>query len=185
MRAGELRHRAEILALSPDLVACSLGFRWVGIRVKDSADVQAAGGLRVGALVEVRARWSADLVQGRYLRHSGRLLRIANARDFKGDRSELVMSCEEFVGEPAEYRPAGLAPVCCRVHLRPVAPYVDDDGRMTDYQLAAQVALIEVGRIQVDDQLVVAGRTYNVIDYVNESDDGVVRSVWLEDLLCG
>ena len=41
-------------------------------------------------------------------------------------------------------------------------------------------ALIEVGRLQVDDQLQVGGVLYNVIDYADESDDGIVRGLWLQ-----
>lgn len=185
MQIGAIDRPADLLWLDPDLQPVCIDWLWVGVRAKESGDSPAPSGLRAPAKVTVKAWWDDRLVQGRYLRFDGRLLYIDDVRDPTGDRVEVVMTASELVGQPAEYRPAGLAPVCCRVHLRPVAPYVDDDGRMTDYQLAAQVALIEVGRIQVDDQLVVAGRTYNVIDYVNESDDGVVRSVWLEDLLCG
>lgn len=185
MRTGRLNTPATLLHLGPDLQPCEIDWLWCGIQTKENAEPPPATGLRAPAKITIRAWWDERLIQGRYLRAGSRLFLIDDVRDFNGNRSEVVMTASELVGQPAEYRPAGLAPVCCRVHLRPVAPYVDDDGRMTDYQLAAQVALIEVGRIQVDDQLVVAGRTYNVIDYVNESDDGVVRSVWLEDLLCG
>ncbi|WP_330114917.1 hypothetical protein SA496_01220 [Pseudomonas sp. JS3066] len=180
MRAGELSKRATVLALSPDQVPVTVGQRWVGIRTKEAADVRAADGLRVAALVEVRARFSDCLVPGRYLIHGGRLLHVTSARDFRGDRAELVMSCEELVGEPGEYRPQGGRPVPARIFLRHISPFVDENDRLTDYRLQAEVALVETGRVQLDDQLVIGEAVYNVIGYVDGSDDGVVRSLWLE-----
>ena len=180
MRAGELNKRATVLALSPDLVPETIGQRWVGIRTKEAAEVRAADGLRVSALVEARARFSPCLVPGRYLVHGNRLLHITSARDFRGDRAELVMSCEELVGEPGEYRPDGGAPRPARIFLRHITPFLDDNNNLTDYRLQAEVALVETGRVQLGEQLVVAGCVYNVIGYVDGSDDGVVRSLWLE-----
>lgn len=180
MRAGALRHRATILSLSVDLSAISLGSCWVGIRAKEAGDVQAASGLRTGAMVEVRARFSALLTAGCYLRSGSRLLHITSARDPMGSGAELVLSCDELLGEPAEYRPDGGMPAACRVHLLHSAPYLDDMGQVTDYKTRAEVALIEVGRPQVDDQLLVSGVLYTVIAYASDSDDGVVRGLWLE-----
>ncbi|MNF02484.1 hypothetical protein D3C80_2016330 [compost metagenome] len=53
-------------------------------------------------------------------------------------------------------------------------------GRVADYRTRAEVVLIEVGRPQVDDQLLVAGTLYTITDYADETDDGVVRGLWLE-----
>lgn len=180
MRAGALRCRGEIFSLSADLSVVSHGARWLGIRSKESADAQAPSGLRAPILVEVRARYSPLLQMGRYIRHSSRLLHITSVRDFKGDRSELVMSCEELVGECGQYRPADGMSRPCRVFLNPSAPYLDELGQVVDYRLLAEVALVETGRVQVDDQLQVAGQLYNVIAIANRGDDGVVRGLWLE-----
>jgi head-tail adaptor len=179
MQPGKLRNRAEILSLDASLAPVGHGSRWVGIRAKETGDVPAATGLRSRAMIEVRARYSADLLAGRYLKNGARLLHITSARDPMGDRAELVLSCDELVGEVAEYRPDGLPPVACRVHLTHSAPYLDDMGQVTDYRTRAEVALIEVGRPQVDDQLEIGGQLYSVIAYADESDDGVVRGLWL------
>ena len=180
MRAGNLRQRAEILSLSADLVRVSHGKRWVGIRAKEAADAPAASGLRTRAMVEVRARASADLVPGRYLQSGSRLLHITSVRDPMGNGAELVLSCDELVGQPAEYRPAFEVPVACRAHLMHQAPYLDDLGQVTDYKTRAEVAIIEAGRPQVDDQLFISGALYNIVAYARDTDDGVVRGLWLE-----
>lgn len=181
MRAGSLDRRAQILSLSADLAPVDHGSRWVSIRAKDTGDVTQPTGLRSTALVEVRARFSDELQQGRYLRNGDRLLYIASApRDPMGTRAELVLSCAELVGQPAEYRPQGGVPVACRVYLTHSAPYLDDLGRVTDYKTKAEVAVIEVGRPEEGDQLLIASTLYNVIAYARDSDDGVVRGLWLE-----
>lgn len=183
MRAGKLRHRAKIICLSVDLQSLVIGSRWVGIRAKEAADAGQSSGLRTGAMVEVRARGSAELVQGRYLLSGSRLLHITSVRDPMGTGAELVLSCDELVGQPGEYRPDGQPPKACRVHLTHSAPYLDELGQVTDYKTRAEVALIEVGRPQVDDQLLVAGTLYSVIDYAADSDDGVVRGLWLDQVV--
>lgn len=181
MRAGALDHRATILSLSADLCPVEHGARWVSIRAKDTGDVTAPAGLRSTGLVEVRARYTSELQQGRYLRNGNRLLYIASApRDPMGTRAEMVMSCAELVGQCAEYRPQSGMPVACRVHLAHLAPYLDDMGQVTDYKTKAEVAVIEVGRPEEGDQLLIAGALYNVIGYARDSDDGVVRGLWLE-----
>lgn len=180
MRLGKLDKRAEILSLFADLSPISHGSRWVGIRAKDAGDVSAASGLRTRAMIEIRARYSDLLTQGRYLRSGSRLFSVTSARDPMGDRAELVLSCDELVGEVAEYRPDGGTPVACRVHLTHSAPYLDDMGRVTDYRTRGEVALIEVGRPQVDDQLLIGAQLYSVTGYASDSDDGVVRGLWLE-----
>jgi hypothetical protein len=181
MEPGKLNQRATILSLSAALAAIDHGSRWVSIRAKDVGDVAAPVGLRSTGLVEVRARYTTELEQGRYLRNGNRLLYIASApRDPMGTRAELVMSCAELVGQAAEYRPQSGVPVACRVHLTHLAPYLDDLGQVTDYKTKAEVAVIEVGRPQEGDQLLIAGTLYNVIGYARDSDDGVVRGLWLE-----
>lgn len=182
MRAGNLRHRAEILSLSPDLARVSHGSRWVGIRAKEAADAPAATGLRTRAMVEVRARASADLVPGRYLQSGGRLMHITSVRDPMGNGAELVLSCDELIGQTGQYLPASGPAKACRVHLTHQAPWLDELGQVTDYKTRAEVALIEVGRPQVDDQLQIGSDTYVVIQYARDSDDGVVRGLWLEQV---
>lgn len=180
MRAGSLRHRATILSLAADLVPLTIGTRWVGIRAKEATDARQPSGLRTGAMVEVRARYSAMLTQGRYLKSGNRLLHITSARDPVGTGADLILSCDELVGEAAEYRPDDGAPVACRVHLTHSAPRLDEQGQVTDYKTKAEVAVIEVGRPQVDDQLLVGAQLYTVIAYAADSDDGVVRGLWLQ-----
>lgn len=180
MRLGRLDKRAQILSLGADLTSASHGSRWVGIRAKDAADAPAASGLRTRAMVEVRARASAELVPGRYLLSGSRLLHITSVRDPMGTGAEVVLSCDELVGQPGQYLPAGGTAKPCRVHLTHQAPYLDELGQVTDYKTRAEVALIEVGRPQVDDQLQIDGETYVVIRYASETDDGVVRGLWLE-----
>lgn len=181
MRAGSLRHRTTILSLSADLSPVDHGARWVSIRAKDAGDVAAPAGLRSTGLVEVRARYTSELQQGRYLLNGNRLLYIASApRDPMGTRAEMVMSCAELVGQAAEYRPAIGLPIACRVHLTHQAPYRDEMGQATDYRTRAEVAIIEVGRPEAGDQVLVEGVLYNVDAYADETDDGVVRGLWLD-----
>ncbi|WP_236574647.1 hypothetical protein [Pseudomonas sp. OF001] len=175
-----MRHRVEVLSLSADLAPVSHGSRWASIRAKEAADAPAATGLRSPAMIEVRARYSAELIQGRYLRSGPRLLHITGARDPLGTGAELVLSCHELIGLPGEHRPLDGAPAACRAHLTHNAPYLDDMGQVTDYRTRAEVALLEIGRPQVDDQLLVAGTLYTITGYADETDDGVVRGLWLE-----
>lgn len=180
MRLGRLDKRVQILSLSSDLCAIDHGQRWASIRAKDAGDAAQLAGLRATALIEVRARYSDELQQGRYLRNGDRLFYISSApRDPMGTKAEMVISCAELVGQVAEYRPQGGVPVECRVHLSHQAPYLDDMGQVTDYKTKAEVAVIEVGRPEKDDQLLIAGTLYNVIAYARDSDDGVVRGLWL------
>lgn len=179
MRLGRLDLRASILSLSADLDVIQHGGAWVGVVAKDGGDVQAARGLRTGALVLVRSRPSKSLLQGRYLRVRERLLVITSVRDPMGRGAEAVMSCEELVGQPAQYLPADGVPRCCRVHLTHEAPYRDELGQDVSYMTRAEVAIIEVGRPQEGDQLRVEGDLYVVANYAGSSDDGVVRGLWL------
>lgn len=180
MRAGRLRTPASLLTLDADLKVCELDWIWCGIQSKESADPPAASGLRSPAKVTVRAWWDERLLTGRYLRAESRLLLIDDVRDFDGQRAEVIITCSELVGQPGEYRPSEGVPVPCRMHLTHEAPYRDELGQVTDYRTRAEVALIETGRVQVDDQLAVAGALYTVIAYADDTDDGVVRGLWLE-----
>lgn len=179
MRAGALRDCAEIVGLTADLTRVSFGSYWVGIRAKEAADVPAASGLRTNAMIDVRAWANPELLPGRYLVAGQRLLHITSSRDPMGTGTELVISCEELIGEPAQYRPVGAQPVACRVHLTHSAPYLDELGQVTDYKTKAEVALIEVGRPQVDEQLQIGADLYCIIGYARDTDDGVVRGLWL------
>ncbi|MCY1293538.1 hypothetical protein D9M70_428020 [compost metagenome] len=160
----------------------NIDWLWVGIRTKESADPPAANGLRAPAKVEIRAWYDARLRAGRYLSFESRLLLITDVRDFTGLRSEVVITASELVGQPAELRVAGQPPDCCRVFLSHQAPYRDDLGQTTSYKTRAEVALIEAGRVQVDDQMLVGGVLYNVIAYADDTDDGVVRGLWLDQV---
>ncbi|AYF88629.1 hypothetical protein D6Z43_16270 [Pseudomonas sp. DY-1] len=180
MRAGRLETPADLLALGPDLQAQYLDWLWVGIRAKDAVDAPLAAGLRSPAKVEVRAWWDERLLQGRYLRTEGRLLILDGVRDVIGQQAEVVMTATELMGEPGEYRPDDGSPRPARIFLRHISPFVDENDRLTDYRLQAEVALVETGRVQLGEQLVIGGCVYNVIGYVDGSDDGVVRSLWLE-----
>jgi len=180
MRLGELRHPATLLELNAGLCPVDLGQLWVGIIAKESAEPPMPSGLRSPARVDIRARFSPRIVQGRYLRQGCRLFHITSARDPLGNKAELRITADEFIGVPAEYRPQGGVPVACRVHLTHSAPYLDDLGQVTDYKTKAEVAVIEVGRPEEGDQLLIASTLYNVIAYARESDDGVVRGLWLE-----
>ena len=180
MRAGRLDTPADLIEMSPDLTVCKLDWLWCDIQTKDGGDVPAAGGLRNPAKVTIRAWWDARLLAGRYLVARDRLFLIDSARDFTGTQAEIVITATELVGQLGEYRPAEGVPVPCRVHLTHEAPYRDDLGQVTEYKTRAEVAVIEVGRPQADDQLMVSGTLYTVISYADETDDGVVRGLWLE-----
>ncbi|WP_395501828.1 head-tail adaptor protein [Ectopseudomonas mendocina] len=180
MRAGELRHRADVLALDVDLSAKCLGKAWLGILAKESAEPSFPSGLRNPAKIDVRARYSSALAQGRYLRHGIRLFHITSVRDPLGNRAELRVTGEELVGQPGQYLSADGVPRCCRVHLTHEAPYRDELGQVVSYMTRAEVAIIEVGRPQAGDQLRVEGDLYVVANYADDTDDGVVRGLWLQ-----
>lgn len=180
MRAGRLRHRVDILELGSGLCPISHGQAWVSIASKENSDVPIQTGLRASAKVSVRARNRDILEQGIYLKSDNRLLHITSARDAMGNRAGLYISCDEFIGRPATYYPQGLAPKNCRVHLIHDAPYLDDFGKVTSYRTKAEVLLIEVGRPQEGDQIKIGPTLYNVTQYADDSDDEVVRGLWLE-----
>lgn len=179
MRTGRLDTPADLLVLGADLQAQLIDWLWVGITAKDAGDVPVAAGLRNPGRVEVRAWWDDRLRNGRYLRAGQRLLLIDSARDVRGQQTELVLTCTELIGQPGQYLPADGTPRCCRVHLTHEAPYRDELGQVTSYMTRAEVAIIEVGRPQEGDQLRVSGVPYVVAHYADESDDGVVRGLWL------
>ncbi len=179
MRAGRLDTPAELLELQIDLVVRCLDWMWFGINSKETADAPAHTGLRAPAKVSVRAWWDARLRAGLYLRADSRLLLIDDVRDFTGLRAEVAITCSELVGQAAQYLPADGGPRCCRVHLTHQAPYRDELGQVTSYMTRAEVAIIEVGRPQEGDQLRVGGDLYVVANYADDSDDGIVRGLWL------
>ncbi|WP_312669719.1 head-tail joining protein [Stutzerimonas nitrititolerans] len=182
MRAGNLNTPAYLLELTPDLCRREIDWLWVSIRSKESAEPPAASGLRAPAKVTVRSWWDERLRAGRYLQADDRLLLIDDVRDFTGQRAEVVITCSELVGLPAQYLPCQGVPVHFRAHLTFEAPYRDELGQVTGYRTRAEVALIEVGRPQEDDQLSIAGTRYTVIGYADDTDDGVVRGLWLEQV---
>lgn len=179
MRAGQLSTPADILRLNADLTVSMLDWIWVGIRSKESTDAPAHTGLRAPAKVTVRAWWDDRLQAGRYLRGDDRLLLIDDVRDFTGQRAEVAITCSELVGQGGQYQPADGPPRCCRVHLTHEAPYRDELGQVVNYMTRAEVAIIEVGRPQEGDQLRVGGVNYVVANYAADTDDGVVRGLWL------
>ena len=128
--------------------------------------------------MEIRARFSDIFRTGRYLQHGGRLFHLVSPRPV-GNGAELIVSAEELAGEPGQYIPPGGAPLGCRVHLAHEAPYRDEQGQVVSYMTRAEVAIIEVGRPQEGDQLRVGGDQYVVANYADDSDDGVVRGLWL------
>lgn len=181
MRAGNLRHRATVLDLSEALQAVEISRRWVGIRSKESGDAPASVGLRASVRVEVRARFSPDLVAGRYLRHGARLLYINDSRDFTGERAELLMSCEELVGRPAEMLSSLTSqPVPCRVFLAHGVKRPAENVGLTTYSTQLEAALIEVGRPQVGAEFLVDGVTWRVTGLVEDDDDRIVRRMWVK-----
>lgn len=181
MRAGRLTTPATLLALDANLQQQEIDWLWCGIQTKESGDLPYPNSLRNPAKVSIRAYWDERLRQGRYLLADDRLFHIDSARDFNGQRAELAITATEFVGEAGYARPAELPEKPCRVFIQYEAPYHDDQGQVTSYKTRAEVALIEAGRLQADvDQLEVGGVLYNIIGYVNDSDDGIVRGLWLE-----
>ena len=179
MRAGRLDTPTDILLLNADLTVSVLDWVWLGIDSKESTDAPAHTGLRAPAKVTVRAWWDERLQVGRYLRGDGRLLLIDDVRDFTGQRAEVAITCSELVGLAGQYVPADGVPRCCRVHLMHQAPYRDELGQVASYMTRAEVAIIEVGRPQEGDQLRVGRELYVVSNYADDSDDGVVRGLWL------
>lgn len=182
MRSGDLNRHATILVLGSDQVACELGKVWLGIVSKDAADVAAQPGVRSLTRVDIRARYSERLQQGRYLKHGDRLFYLTSVRDPVGTKAELRCSADEFVGEAAVYKPEGQPPRACRVNVTFDAPYRDEYGKVVEYRTKAEVVLIETGRVQADEQFVIGSTAYSVLGYADETDDGIVRGLWLQPM---
>lgn len=182
MRAGNLRHRATILSLSADLSPVDHGSRWVSLRAKDAGDVTAPTGLRSAGLVEVRARYTSELQQGRYLRNGNRLLYIASApRDPMGTKAEMVMSCAELVGAPAAFiAQVGAAPLPCRAFMVYEVERPGQFAGVVEYVTQLEAAVIEVGRPQPGAVFEVDGVAWRVAGLVEGEDDRVVRRMWVK-----
>lgn len=181
MRAGEIRHRAELLELGPDLQERCLGRRWVGIVTEEAAAPAAPTSLRNPVRVDIRARYCPQFVIGRYLRQGGRLFHITSVRDPIGNRAELRITGDELMGVPGQALVNGLAPRPCRVFLAFDVPFVNQEyAEAPILRTYAEVALIEAGRVEEGDQLVASGVRYTVLSLAKDQDDGVVRGLWLE-----
>lgn len=183
MRAGRLTSRAMIQELRPDLSVLEHGRVWVDVRVKDAAEGSAQAGLRMPTKADIRAREVNRLAASRYLRlvRNDRLFHLLEVRPL-GNQGEFVMTADELVGLPAWFEPMAGVERPCRVYLEYSAPLLDDLQQVVEHRTRAQLALVETGPIEVDDQLRVAGARYRVMGFAQDSDDGVVRSVWLEAL---
>ena len=183
MRAGRLRHRALVLELSASLSTLELGARWVDIRVKEAAEGSAPVGLRARTLVEVRARHFAGFIAGRYLAHGSRLFHITSQRDPKGNRTELILTCEELIGQPAQYTASqGDTPKPCRVHITHGVARIGEHTGRAEYWTQLEVALIEVGRPQAGAVFELGAERYRVVGLVEDDDDRVTRKLWVKKL---
>lgn len=181
MRAGEIRHRAELLELDGDLQERCLGKVWVGIITQENAAPPAPAGLRNPIRVDIRARYNPSIIIGRYLRHDQRLFHVNSVRDPIGTRAELRVTADELMGAPGQVIRQRQAPKCCRVFLAFDVPYVSPDSDQGPVlRIYGEVALIEAGRVEQDDILVVGRDRYCVLWLAADSDDGVVRGLWLE-----
>lgn len=180
MMLGRLDKRAAIYRLDADLHQELIGGAWVGIRSKAAADVPAQSGLRSPAMVEIRTRPNANMQAGHYLKSGSRLFYVTSARDPISSGLELVLSCDELIGQIASYQPAVGGPTVCRAHVTQSAPFLDERGQATDYKTLIQVALFEIGRPQVGDTITIGTDVYTVILYADATDDGVVRGLWVE-----
>ncbi|WP_263147878.1 hypothetical protein [Pseudomonas sp. RIT-PI-AD] len=180
MRAGSLRHPAEILVMDADLQVLSLGVAYLSVLAKDSAEPPYPSGLRSPAKVACRGRYTDRIVQGRYLKVGPRLFHIDSARDALGTRADLAITATELIGEPARYLPERGAVRCCRVFMNFSAPFLDQGGQVTDYRTLLEVAVIEAGRPQEGDVFEVGGERWTVSGYAGDTDDGIVRALWVE-----
>lgn len=183
MRAGRLNIPATLLSLTSELECQEIDWIWCGVQTKESTEPPYPSGLRNPAKVTIRAWCDDRLRQGRYLRAGDRLFHIDSVRDFTGRQAEVAITATEFIGDPCEVRSAGMPPRQCRAFLAHEAPYRDELGQAASYKTRAEVALIEAGRVQVDDQMLVGCDLYNVISYDDGSDDGIVRGLWLDKVV--
>ena len=181
MRAGRLNTPATLLELNAELQRVEIDWMFCGIQAKENAEPPFPSGLRSPAKIAIRAWYDERLRQGRYLEADGRLFHIDSARDFDGLRAELAITATEFVGECGTALPAGQPARPCKVFISYDAPWRDESGRVAEYKTRAEVALIEAGRLEPgQDQLQVCGTLYNITDYDRDSDDGIVRGLWLQ-----
>lgn len=180
MKYGSLDKLVDVLVNGDDLRPIEVGKYWVSIKTKEAADVPPQPGLRSPAKIEVRSWFSDAFRNGRYIRHRDRLFYLISVRDFKGDRSELVMTAWELIGDSAAYRAPGVPLQTCRVYLRYKTPFYDQNGQVVDYRTFAEVAQIETGRLEAGAELYIGTETFHVIAIADDVDDGVVRGLWLE-----
>lgn len=170
----------EVLAMTGDLTAQRISTAWLSIRSQDSGGAPETTGLRSPVKLEIRGRYTTHIIRGRYIRRGPRLIYVEDARDPDDNRRDIVITGSALIGEPAVYRPKNGEPRPCRVFVNYLAPTIDDYGQTTDYRISAEVAIIETGRIQPYEQLEIAGITYDVTGYRGDTDDGVVRGLWLD-----
>lgn len=170
-----------MFSLDVELQPCQIDWIWCGIQSKENGDIPAQGGLRLPAKVAIRAWWDARLITGRYLlTDDRRLFHLDSVRDFTGRREEVAITASELVGFCGEARRQGMAPRECRVFLRHDVPYRNSFEQDVVLRTYAEVALLEAGRVEAEDQLLVEGELYNVMALAKDTDDGVVRGLWLE-----
>lgn len=182
MRAGHIRHPAELLltAGSPPQ-SQSLGVVWVGISEPLEQDAERPAGLRSRVRVMLRARYQPDIMQGRFIKTvDGRLFALDAVRNPDQRGQDMVISASELIGDAGEYLPSGATvPVPCRVFLSTDSPITAKGGK-AEYRMRAELSVLEVGRLQPEALLTVAGIQYRVMGLVEESDDGAVRAVWVK-----
>lgn len=181
MRSGRLETPATLLQLGQDLQACEIDWLWCGIQTKENAEPPPATGLRAPAKVTIRAWWDERIIRGRYLRTEDRLFLLDDVRDFTGKRQELAITASELVGLPGQALVNGLAPRPCRVFLAFDVPFMSPDHAQGPVlRTYAEVALIEAGRVEQGDLLLVGADRYEVLSLAADRDDGVVRGLWLD-----
>lgn len=180
MRAGDLRDRAELSELGPDLRKRVIKMLWIGLRTEDNASPGMPVGLRNPIRVDIRARYSPDLITGRYLTAGERLLHITSVRDPVGNRAELRITADELIGLPGVCSRDGHLPLTCRIFIK---HGVSRPGELTgraEYTTQLEAAVIEVGRPQPGAVFQLAGEAWRVVGLVDEEDDGVTRRMWVK-----
>jgi hypothetical protein len=182
--AGKMDWRLAFYRLSlADFSKALQATVWASVRMKALDNLAPAPqGLRntsAGALTEIRLRHRTGLQEGDYAVHGARLWHVVNLRDPDGKGAELIASAHELIGMPATYTPAGGAAVTTRAWLGYSAPFVPGQHLVNEYRLRAEVPIYEVGRPARGDALTVGGRNYLVVGLVDNSDDGVVRGLWV------
>lgn len=180
MKGERFNTPATLLELDADVQPVEIDWLWCDIKSKESAEPAYPTGLRSPVKIDIRTWFDDRLKQGRYLCADGRLFHLDSVRDWDGSRLQLAITATEFVGQPALYLPTGRPQLRCRVFINHDAQHRDELGQATGYRTKVEVVLIETGRVQVDDRLQVDGVDYLVTDYTDDSDDGIVRAMWLE-----